>query len=241
MPRIDNPIKPVRRLKISDSVAAQLELLITQGVYEVGERLPAERELAERFGVGRSTMREALRLVEAEGMLRIDHGVGVFVIRDSRRSEHGRGLLLVDTVSQQWGYYFPADEDDGQRNVMHVMAVVRHAQRQIERVRKGLKDVLAAPNQAGQTDGARKASIRNDVLEVVRDQVVQGRRVRVDDLQNFLRALRRAVHEAEDRNQKERERNRCEERIECDRLGEKRGAVGRETKRRRAHHREESQ
>jgi GntR family transcriptional repressor for pyruvate dehydrogenase complex len=96
MPRIDNPIEPVRRLKISDSVAAQLELLITQGVYEVGERLPAERDLAERFGVGRSTMREALRLVQAEGMLRIDHGVGVFVIRDSKRPEHGRGLLLVD-------------------------------------------------------------------------------------------------------------------------------------------------
>jgi GntR family transcriptional repressor for pyruvate dehydrogenase complex len=99
MPRIDNPIEPVRRLKISDSVAAQLELLITQGVYEVGERLPAERELAERFGVGRSTMREALRLVEAEGMLRIDHGVGVFVIRDSRRPEHDRGLLLVGDVT----------------------------------------------------------------------------------------------------------------------------------------------
>jgi GntR family transcriptional repressor for pyruvate dehydrogenase complex len=94
MPRIDNPIEPVRRLKVSDSVAAQLELLITRGVYEVGERLPAERDLAERFGVGRSTMREALRLVEAEGMLRIDHGVGVFVIRDSKRPEHG--LLLVD-------------------------------------------------------------------------------------------------------------------------------------------------
>jgi DNA-binding FadR family transcriptional regulator len=101
MPRIDNPIEPVRRLKISDSVAAQLELLITQGVYEVGERLPAERELAERFGVGRSTMREALRLVEAEGMLRIDHGVGVFVIRDSKRPEHGRGLLLVGKYSKQ--------------------------------------------------------------------------------------------------------------------------------------------
>jgi GntR family transcriptional repressor for pyruvate dehydrogenase complex len=96
MPRIDNPIEPVRRLKISDSVAAQLELLITQGVYEVGERLPAERDLAERFGVGRSTVREALRLVEAEGMLRIAHGVGVFVISDSKRPEQGRNVLLVD-------------------------------------------------------------------------------------------------------------------------------------------------
>jgi GntR family transcriptional regulator, transcriptional repressor for pyruvate dehydrogenase complex len=96
MPRIDNPMEPVGRLKISHSIAAQLELLMTQGVYEVGGRLPAERDLTERFGVGRSTMREALRLVEAEGMLRIAHGVGVFVISDSKRPEHGRSLLLVD-------------------------------------------------------------------------------------------------------------------------------------------------
>ncbi len=36
--------------------------------------------------------------------------------------EGGRGLLLVDTVSRQWGYYFPADEDDGQRkNIQKVV------------------------------------------------------------------------------------------------------------------------
>jgi hypothetical protein len=42
--------------------------------------------------------------------------------------EGGRGLLLVDTVSQQWGYYFPADEDDGQRkNIQKVVwAVIGH-------------------------------------------------------------------------------------------------------------------
>ncbi len=39
--------------------------------------------------------------------------------------EGGRGLLLVDTVSEDWGYYFPADEDDGQRkNIQKVVWAV---------------------------------------------------------------------------------------------------------------------
>jgi anti-sigma regulatory factor (Ser/Thr protein kinase) len=39
--------------------------------------------------------------------------------------EGGRGLLLVDTVSECWGYYFPADEDDGQRkNIQKIVWAV---------------------------------------------------------------------------------------------------------------------
>jgi GntR family transcriptional regulator, transcriptional repressor for pyruvate dehydrogenase complex len=94
-------ITPVRRLKLSDSVAAQLERLIQQGEYAVGARLPPERELAEQFGVGRSTMREALGVLQTAGLLRIEHGVGVFVT-DSKERTTASKLLMVDdyTVSE---------------------------------------------------------------------------------------------------------------------------------------------
>lgn len=89
-------IEPVRRLKVADSVAEQLERLISQGDYQPGDKLPPERVLAEEFGVGRSSMREAIRVVEANGMLRTDHGVGVFVVSSSRRSSDASQLLVVD-------------------------------------------------------------------------------------------------------------------------------------------------
>lgn len=89
-------ITPVRRLKVSDSVAAQLNRLIEQGDYEPGDKLPSERVLAERFGVGRSSMREALRMVEASGLLRIEHGVGVFVTGDAQRSTALSRLLVFE-------------------------------------------------------------------------------------------------------------------------------------------------
>jgi GntR family transcriptional repressor for pyruvate dehydrogenase complex len=89
-------IEPVRRLKVADSVAAQLELLITRGDIKPGDKLPPERVLAERFGVGRSSMREAIRVVEANGMLRTDHGRGVFVVSDKKSMPKMADLLVFD-------------------------------------------------------------------------------------------------------------------------------------------------
>jgi GntR family transcriptional regulator, transcriptional repressor for pyruvate dehydrogenase complex len=89
-------IQPVRRLKVADSVAAQLEQLITRGDITPGDKLPPERVLAERFGVGRSSMREAIRVVEASGLLRTDHGRGVFVVSDKKAMPKLSDLLIFD-------------------------------------------------------------------------------------------------------------------------------------------------
>jgi GntR family transcriptional repressor for pyruvate dehydrogenase complex len=106
-------IEPVRRLKVSDSVAAQLEQLITGGGYQAGEKLPAERVLAEQFGVGRSSMREALRLVEATGLVRTEHGIGVFVADTSKRLPGLSELLVVDdfTVPELFEVRLPLERE----------------------------------------------------------------------------------------------------------------------------------
>jgi GntR family transcriptional repressor for pyruvate dehydrogenase complex len=74
--------EPVQRRRLSDEVAKQLEDEIVSGLRPVGERLPAEKDLALSFGVGRSSMREAIRTLEAAGYLRSSHGIGVFVVTD---------------------------------------------------------------------------------------------------------------------------------------------------------------
>lgn len=92
-------IEPIRRLKVADSVAERLEELISGGRYATGQRLPSERVLAEQFGVGRSSMREALRMVESAGLVRTDHGVGIFVVRTSRNVGDPSSLVLLDDVT----------------------------------------------------------------------------------------------------------------------------------------------
>jgi DNA-binding FadR family transcriptional regulator len=61
--------------------ADQMRTLIEQGQFAVGDRLPAERELAEMLRVSRPTVREALIVLEVEGFVNIRMGSGVYVCR----------------------------------------------------------------------------------------------------------------------------------------------------------------
>jgi len=63
------PLKPVRNLKLADAIAEHLEQLILEGALRPGEKLAAERELAERLEVSRPSLREALEKLQARGLL----------------------------------------------------------------------------------------------------------------------------------------------------------------------------
>lgn len=63
-----------RRVRSFDHVLEQLREAIISGRIRPGERLPAERDLCEEFGVGRPTLREALRSLEAVGMIEVRPG-----------------------------------------------------------------------------------------------------------------------------------------------------------------------
>lgn len=89
-------IERVERLRVSDSVAAQLVQLITKKSYAVGEKLPSERVLAEQFGVSRSSMREAIRGVEASGLVSSSHGVGVFVVSNTMHTQSTQDILVFE-------------------------------------------------------------------------------------------------------------------------------------------------
>ncbi|WP_448663426.1 FadR/GntR family transcriptional regulator [Sphingomonas sp. CJ20] len=65
--------------RLFQDVAEQIVALIEQGAFPPGSRLPGERELSERFGVSRVTIREAEIALQASGRLRIKTGSGVYV------------------------------------------------------------------------------------------------------------------------------------------------------------------
>ena len=65
----------------SRRIAAELRAAIESGELTAGEKLPSERDLAARYGTARNTAREAIRLLEAAGLVDIEHGSGVFVHR----------------------------------------------------------------------------------------------------------------------------------------------------------------
>ena len=71
--------RPVRTKSASSEVAGQIKEMIMTGQLHPGDRLPSERELAERLSVSRTTIREALRSLAAVGMISIRQGDGSFV------------------------------------------------------------------------------------------------------------------------------------------------------------------
>ena len=71
----------VRKERRYEQVAEQIQKLIAQGTLKHGDRLPPERELATRFGVARSSIRDAVRTLEVMGILEPRQGAGT-VVRD---------------------------------------------------------------------------------------------------------------------------------------------------------------
>jgi len=72
---------PVESRRLYRQVADQIRLMIASGELAVGQRLPAERDLAEQLAVSRPTVREALIVLEVEGLVNIRMGSGIYVVR----------------------------------------------------------------------------------------------------------------------------------------------------------------
>ncbi|MCV6584759.1 MAG: FCD domain-containing protein [Marinibacterium sp.] len=73
------PFQKIKSEKLSTAVVHQIESLILRGILRPGERLPSERELAEKLGVSRPSLRDAIAQLEEQGLLSARASSGVFV------------------------------------------------------------------------------------------------------------------------------------------------------------------
>lgn len=95
--------EPVKNQRISDEILGQIRDAVFSGKFQVGDRLPNERKLAEQFAASRTSVREALRALEQAGMIHIKKGVngGVFIADMDHRlvSKPFQTLLQLRKVS----------------------------------------------------------------------------------------------------------------------------------------------
>ena len=76
---MDIVFKPIRPKKISEEIVEQIMENIAQGQLKPGERIPSERELAAMLGVSRPSVREAIMVLEAMGMVESRQGGGTYI------------------------------------------------------------------------------------------------------------------------------------------------------------------
>ncbi len=89
----------LRRTPLADQVADDLRRRIRAGEWEVGHRLPGEMRLAADLGVGRSTIREAIRQLVGQGVLVSRQGAGVFLVSREGDDEWSAVLRDADIVA----------------------------------------------------------------------------------------------------------------------------------------------
>lgn len=77
----------IRKKSLAEEVAEQLQRQITEGKLKEGDKLPIESELMKVFGVGRSTIREAVKMLLNRGNLSVQQGRGTFVESQMPASE----------------------------------------------------------------------------------------------------------------------------------------------------------
>lgn len=132
---------------VPDAIISNLRSRILRGEILPGDRLPPERELAKQLGTNRTSLREALRALEAQGLVHARQGDGVRVL-DFRR--YGEFTLLP--------YYFadaqPLEKLEIITHLMHIRRIlvpeivplcVKHGtDKQLAELRKNLHDLVAA-------------------------------------------------------------------------------------------------
>lgn len=73
------PVEPIKSTRIYEEIVRQVNELIAQGKLKSGDQLPPERDLAEKFRVSRTSVREALRALQSRGLIEIRAGEGAFI------------------------------------------------------------------------------------------------------------------------------------------------------------------
>ena len=76
-------LKAVKRTRIPEEIVSQVLQLVRDGAIKPGDRLPPERELAQQLNVSRASVREAMRLMDIQGLVIIRPGAGTYITEDT--------------------------------------------------------------------------------------------------------------------------------------------------------------
>lgn len=83
----DGPLRPLPRSRLYERVVERLRELIADRGLRAGDRLPSERELAERLGVSRASIKQAVVVLEVQGLVEVRHGGGTYLRRERADGE----------------------------------------------------------------------------------------------------------------------------------------------------------
>lgn len=170
-PQTDAFIHRRQTIKASITLAEDLQIAIVRGAFEPGARLPSEEKLMEQSGHSRATVREALRVLEHDGLIEIRRGPsgGLFV----RRPDHA-GIARSLQLLLQFNRNDPHEVLEARREFETLcarLAAARISPEEIGRLRESIKRLEGA---ADSQEAAREnLDFHLTVVEATRNSVLQ--------------------------------------------------------------------
>jgi GntR family transcriptional repressor for pyruvate dehydrogenase complex len=141
--------KLVRSSRLYEQIVQQIEESIVKGVLKPGDQLPAERELAQRFGVSRTAVREAVKALREKGLVEAYSGRGTF-ITDGTTQAVRQSFDLMVKIGQPEGSTHLAEV----RAILEPEIAARAAARIQESELATMREAVAVMESAGQDPDA---------------------------------------------------------------------------------------
>lgn len=143
-------IKPVKRTRAYEDIVRQLADMVRKGELKPGDRLPAERELAEAFGVGRPTLRQALTVLAQAGVVEVLPGSGVYLRQQVSEApgETGQAMALL-LMTEQQNLHDILELRAAIEGEAAYLAALRRTPEQAERVQAAYRSLCAAYGNRG--------------------------------------------------------------------------------------------
>ncbi len=140
-----NTLQPVSRTTLSEQVAVQIANMISAGKWKPGDKLPSEAELCRIFGVGRSSLREALKSLAYVGRVYMRPGEGTYVSTDTLKFADRAFAPGAVQTEKDFADLFEA------RLILETEAAALCAQRATEEDFAQLEEIVARMRQAAQS------------------------------------------------------------------------------------------
>lgn len=139
-----------REETLASRVSREIERLIVVGRFHLGGRLPAERQLADEFGVSRTVVREAVRSLMAKGLVEVRHGSGMMIRTPS-----------AETVSQSMALFLRGGQPElDYKKVMEVRRLLEVEIAGLAAERRTTEDLAAMQVILDDTEGIRQKRAR---------------------------------------------------------------------------------
>jgi DNA-binding FadR family transcriptional regulator len=164
--------------KLSDQVTNKIRHDIDQDKYKAGEKIPAEPELMKLYGVGRSTIREAIKTLAMTGILKVQQGSGTFVCDNIQNETIYQRLRRADF-----------DEINAVRKLLEDemvrLALKNHAEEDLEDMKQSLENRKLAI-----LSEQRQACVDADIAFHIAIARASSNKVLADLYQNFTEIIR---------------------------------------------------